>query len=57
LRLEREELLALMESYPELGIGMSQLLCARVRALQDRLDLRTGDVGQEVQFRAGTPER
>ncbi len=34
LRLEREELLALMELDPALGIGLSQFLCARVRALQ-----------------------
>jgi CRP-like cAMP-binding protein len=38
LRLEREELLALMEHDPALGIGLSQFLCARVRALQDRAD-------------------
>jgi AAA family ATP:ADP antiporter len=35
LRLEREELLALMEQDPALGIGLSQFLCSRVRALQD----------------------
>jgi hypothetical protein len=40
LRLEREELLALMEHDPALGIGLSQFLCARVRALQDRADSR-----------------
>jgi hypothetical protein len=38
LRLEREELLALMEQDPALGIGLSQFLCSRVRALQDRVD-------------------
>jgi AAA family ATP:ADP antiporter len=38
LRLEREELLALMEQDPALGIGLSQFLCTRVRALQDRVD-------------------
>jgi len=35
LRLEREELLALMEQDPALGIGLSQFLCSRVRALQE----------------------
>jgi len=40
LRLEREELLALMEQDPALGIGLSQFLCTRVRALQDRVDAR-----------------
>ena len=35
LRLEREELLALMEQDPALGIGLTQFLCSRVRALQD----------------------
>ena len=38
LRLDREELLALMESQPALAIGMSQFLCMRVRTLQERLD-------------------
>jgi CRP/FNR family cyclic AMP-dependent transcriptional regulator len=38
LRLEREELLALMEQDPALGIGLSQFLCTRVRALQDRVE-------------------
>ncbi|MBW2275767.1 MAG: cyclic nucleotide-binding domain-containing protein, partial [Deltaproteobacteria bacterium] len=36
LRLEREELLALMEQAPALGIGLSQYLALRVRALQER---------------------
>ncbi len=40
LRLEREELLALMEQDPALGIGLSQFLCTRVRALQERLEPR-----------------
>ena len=38
LRLDREELLALMENQPTLAIGMSQFLCMRVRTLQERLD-------------------
>ncbi len=38
LRLDREELLALMENQPALAIGMSQFLSMRVRSLQDRLD-------------------
>jgi CRP/FNR family transcriptional regulator len=38
LRLDREELLALMENQPALAIGISQFLCMRVRSLQDRLD-------------------
>ena len=40
LRLDREELLALMENQPALGIGLSQFLSMRVRSLQDRLDSR-----------------
>jgi hypothetical protein len=40
LRLDREELFALMENQPELGIGLSQFLSMRVRSLQDRLDSR-----------------
>jgi hypothetical protein len=40
LRLEREELLALMEQDPALGIGLSQFLCTRVRALQDHVEPR-----------------
>ncbi len=38
LRLEREELLALMEQDPALGIGLSQFLCTRVRALEGRAE-------------------
>ena len=38
LRLDREELLALMENQPALAIGISQFLSMRVRSLQDRLD-------------------
>ena len=37
LRLDREELLALMESQPALAIGMSQFLSMRVRRLEERL--------------------
>jgi hypothetical protein len=37
LRLAREDLLALMEEAPGLGIGLGQFLSLRVRALQDRL--------------------
>ncbi len=37
LRLAREDLLALMEEAPALGIGLGQLLSLRVRALRDRL--------------------
>jgi CRP-like cAMP-binding protein len=37
LRLDREELLALMESQPALAIGMSQFLSMRVRTLEERL--------------------
>ena len=37
LRLEREDLLGLMEESPELGIGLSQFLALRVRSLQERL--------------------
>ena len=37
LRLEREELLALMESSPALGIGLSQFLSLRIRELHERL--------------------
>jgi hypothetical protein len=40
LRLEREELLALMESSPALGIGLSQFLSLRVRQLQERVSSR-----------------
>jgi hypothetical protein len=40
LRLEREELLALMESSPALGIGLSQFLSLRVRELQARVSAR-----------------
>ena len=36
LRLDREELLAMMEEAPALGIGLSQLLSLRIRALRDR---------------------
>jgi CRP/FNR family transcriptional regulator len=35
LRLEREELLAMMEEAPELGIGLCQFLSLRVRALRE----------------------
>jgi CRP-like cAMP-binding protein len=37
LRLAREDLLALMEEAPSLGIGLGQFLSLRVRALRDRL--------------------
>jgi CRP/FNR family transcriptional regulator len=37
LRLAREELLAVMEEAPALGIGLGQFLSLRVRALRDRL--------------------
>ena len=37
LRLGREDLLALMEEAPSLGIGLGQFLSLRVRALRDRL--------------------
>jgi hypothetical protein len=37
LRLEREELLALMESSPALGIGLTQFLSLRIRELHERL--------------------
>jgi CRP/FNR family transcriptional regulator len=40
LRLDREELMALMENQPELAIGMSQFLCTRVRSLQKQMDAR-----------------
>jgi AAA family ATP:ADP antiporter len=40
LRLEREELLALMEQNPVLGIGLSQFLCTRLRTLSDRAEAR-----------------
>ena len=36
LRLDREELLALMELDPGLGIGLSQFLSTRLRELQER---------------------
>ena len=36
LRLGREDLLLLMEEAPALGIGLSQFLSLRIRALQDR---------------------
>ncbi len=38
LRLDREELIALIERDPALGLGLSQFLCTRVRALMDRLN-------------------
>jgi hypothetical protein len=37
LRLDRQNLLELMEDTPALGIGLSQFLSLRVRALQERL--------------------
>ena len=37
LRLDREDLIALMEDAPALGIGLSQHLALRVRELQERL--------------------
>jgi hypothetical protein len=37
LRVSREDLLALMEEAPALGIGLGQFLSLRVRALRDRL--------------------
>jgi len=37
LRLAREDLLAVMEEVPSLGIGLGQFLSLRVRALRDRL--------------------
>ena len=40
LHLAREELLALMQDAPALGIGLSQHLSLRLRALQDRLGSR-----------------
>jgi hypothetical protein len=40
LRLDRENLLELMEDTPALGIGLSQFLSLRVRALQEQLGSR-----------------
>ena len=37
VRLDREDLLALMEDAPSLGIGLSQHLAVQVRELQERL--------------------
>lgn len=41
LRLDREDLIALMEDSPALGIGISQHLALRVRELQERLQEST----------------
>jgi hypothetical protein len=41
LRLDREDLLALMEEAPVLGVGLAQFLALRVRELQDRLQSAT----------------
>ncbi|MBW2269804.1 MAG: cyclic nucleotide-binding domain-containing protein [Deltaproteobacteria bacterium] len=46
LRLDRDDLLLLLEDSPELGIGLAQFLTSRVRRLVDRLeDASSGDGG------------
>jgi hypothetical protein len=46
LRLERDDLLSMVEEVPGLAIGLVQLLSARVRRLQERLDETGAQTGE-----------
>jgi CRP-like cAMP-binding protein len=45
LRLERDDLLSMIEEIPGLAIGLVQLLSSRVRRLEERLDEASTPIG------------